>query len=145
MPTRSDIDAVQDKLERLIVARYLSDDVPAGPSDAAEAVPWADLAADKRTFLLISKVTWPGYDVQQIVEVANRVLLGESPQHWMDGIVASDQAEANFAALREQQEEKFFQFNGRLPTNEDLDYDRQLHEAAERGRHLSRREKDRER
>lgn len=93
MPTQVAIDEIIERIEALEASRFVPDGEWMRPSDAADAVPWDDLTEEQQYGVLVSEFLWPGFDVSQIVDVARRVVEGESSEFWMDGIEASDQAE----------------------------------------------------
>ena len=116
MPTRDQMDEVQQEIERLIEDRFAPDGGWMRPSDTPNAVPWDDLTYNQQVGVLVSEVSWPGFDQTQIADVSTRVIDGEPSPEWMGDIVASDQWKHDKALFAEIREDEWARDHGRLPT-----------------------------
>jgi hypothetical protein len=116
MPTKEQMDAVEQKVEWLKSRRYardashpptpmpdelieslnnLRDDgkPPVSPSDLA--LPgWEDLSRGEQQAVLSVDVAWKGFSEAQRDDVINRVLDGQDAEFWMDGVADKRQPDS---------------------------------------------------
>lgn len=108
MPNREQMAAVVERIEWLQSMSYLIDGgVVSGPvSDAAQPW-WEDLDRDQQQTVLDEDVDWAGFTEAEKLDIERRVLAGEDPEFWMDGVKPEvtplERAEAEITAIKERE------------------------------------------
>ncbi len=93
MPTRDDMDRVTNSIEVLILSLdvvCLEGDrvIPASPDCGSGYFFWGDLSQTQKQAALSVAIDWEGFSEDQQWDVIKRVLDGEEPDMWMEGLDA---------------------------------------------------------
>ena len=96
MPTTREIEAAQQQIHDLLDAQYVqgangAEKIGQGMDAPENAVGFTDLDKGDQLSLLAFQPPWFGFSTDQSLDVMGRVMDGDGSEHWMDGIVASDQ------------------------------------------------------
>lgn len=102
MPTPQEIETVSQRIEWLQSMSYLIEDgkLASGPVSDAVAPWWDSLSREQQDTVLREDVNWTGFTEAQENSVIERVLDGQEPEFWMDGI-APHAATAEIASMFE--------------------------------------------
>lgn len=109
MPTRKQMEAVQDRIEALRADRFWANGEflrPVGRDFPAAGTPWEELDFEDRREAIYVNADWTGFSLEEQMEVTDRVADGDPPELWMEGIRASDQRERSqelFAGMAEEE------------------------------------------
>lgn len=109
MPTRKQMDSVQDRIETLTEERFWASGEflrPVGRDSPKAGTRWTELDFEDRREAVYVNVDWSGFTLEEQMEITDRVADGDIPELWMGDIRASDQREHDLALHAEMAEEQ---------------------------------------
>jgi hypothetical protein len=95
MPTKDQIDALVNEIE---VFRVGMNVYPIEGMEGRRVLFWDELVGEQRRIALATVIDWNGFTEGQKDNVIQRVISGESPEFWMEGIQGQFQAPNNAKA-----------------------------------------------
>jgi hypothetical protein len=111
MPSRQQMAAVVTRIEWLRSMSYIIDGGRvSGPVSDAFQPWWDDLDRAQQQTVLDEDVDWEGFTETEKLDVERRVLAGEDPEFWMDGVAPEvtplERAEAEIRAVIEREQNR---------------------------------------
>lgn len=109
MPTRKQMDSVQNQIESLTGERFWANGEflrPVGAAQPSAGTPWSELDFEDRREAVYVNTGWKGFSLEEQMEVIDRVAAGDPSELWLEGIRASDHAEYTRSLITEIAEER---------------------------------------